>query len=564
MRHEATGEVRFVGGIWTTRVRVLGKRESFDLPTSKTRDDAIERSKLLVTWAHRFKQTEVVRAKAVEALKIIGAASDRSMKDATAAAAELLDGKIPVPEQEKAPTFKEVGEWWTTGEAHKEYPDRVDRTTPEYREENRQRLERVVYPEIGPLPIDHVTREDCDAVMAKLPEGLARQTRRQYAGLMNRILNLAELAGHIQRNPLPRGWLPRVGPRKRFPILFAEEDRALLACADVPLSRRIMYGYLHREGGRKGEARDLQRRDLDLVHRMVNLDQNKTDNARPWPLAPGVAEALEVYFDQRGDVAPESWVFIDENGGQSIDQLAKVVRDDLRRAGLDRHDLFSRGPNKGRFSTHCFRRSFVTRSLALGRNEDFVRQRTGHKSEELLTYRQQARSLAELSLSDVDPLVLAIPELSPLPGIQAALAHLCRPALDTEPLAPASLPQHCPTNSRLGDRLTAGRKILVRSDALTNQQENSGAAENTPNDDGAGQTRTEPSGSPGQSGGKESTDRETTIASLNAMQGEALRAGDTELARVLHEAIGRLLGKPGDAAPVADLAAERAKRGGKG
>ena len=54
--------------------------------------------------------------------------------------------------------------------------------------------------------------------------------------------------------------------------------------------------------------------------------------------------------------------------------------------------------------------NMVTRNLALGRNEDWVRQRTGHKSEELLTYRQAAKSLAELDPAEVDPLALAIPE----------------------------------------------------------------------------------------------------------------------------------------------------------
>lgn len=48
---------------------------------------------------------------------------------------------------------------------------------------------------------------------------------------------------------------------------------------------------------------------------------------------------------------------------------------------------------------------------------------------------------------------------------------------------------------------------------------------------------------------------------LNAELGAALAAGDLEAARVAHEAIGRLLGAPGAAGDVADLAAARARRG---
>src|SRR5204862_1813640 len=157
-----------------------------------------------------------------------------------------------------------------------------DETTEEYRKENGQRLVRVVYPVIGPSRVNRIAREDCDGVMASLPEGLSRSTRRQYAGLMNRILNLAELAGHISRNPLPRGWLPRPSPKKRFPILYPREDRTLLACESVPLCRRVMYAFLHREGSRRGEVGSMQVRDIDLDNRTVSLDVNKTDHARFW------------------------------------------------------------------------------------------------------------------------------------------------------------------------------------------------------------------------------------------------------------------------------------------
>src|SRR5690606_26206795 len=223
-------------------------------------------------------------------------------------------------------------------------------------------------------PIAAVTRADCEDVMRRLPvpkgkTELSRSTRRQYAGLMNRILNLAELAGYVERNPLPRGWLPKPGPKKRFPILYASEDRALLGCAEVPLCLRAYFGFLHREGMRRSEAALLQWRDLDLDHETIALDENKTDHPRWWKLAPGVAAALKTWRDQR-KAGPEDPDFIDENGGAlELQHLANRARDALRTAGLDRPDLFLRGPLKEHFGGHCFRRSFVTRNLARGRNE---------------------------------------------------------------------------------------------------------------------------------------------------------------------------------------------------
>ena len=78
--------------------------------------------------------------------------------------------------------------------------------------------------------------------------------RRQYAGLIYRVLNLAELAGYIERNPLPRAVASKRGRAKRFPILYPNEDTALLACVDIPLCYRMLWGYLHREGSRRNEA----------------------------------------------------------------------------------------------------------------------------------------------------------------------------------------------------------------------------------------------------------------------------------------------------------------------
>jgi integrase len=50
---------------------------------------------------------------------------------------------------------------------------------------------------------------------------------------------------------------------------------------------------------------------------------------------------------------------------------------------------------------HGFRHSFATRALANGKTDDWVRQRTGHTSPELLTYRESARPLEELELGEV-------------------------------------------------------------------------------------------------------------------------------------------------------------------
>jgi hypothetical protein len=64
---------------------------------------------------------------------------------------------------------------------------------------------------------------------------------------------------------------------------------------------------------------------------------------------------------------------------------------------------------------------FATRSLANGKTDDWVRQRTGHTTNELLTYRESAKSLQELHLGELAPLVNAIPELA-----SVAVEHMVR------------------------------------------------------------------------------------------------------------------------------------------
>jgi integrase len=343
---------------------------------------------------------------------------------------EITGGQSrPKAEAKNVTTFRAVGEEWTDGELHERFPDQVDEIAHDI---NKLRIERHIYPVLGDLPIREVTRANCDDVMRRLPETL--KSRRHVAALVNRILNLAELAGYIDRNPLPRGWLPKPLPKKLWAVLYPKEDRALLAAVPsegkpgVPLCYRVLYGFLHREGMRKGEALALRWRDLDLENGVVELDKNKTDHARGWPLDPGVAEALKAWRKLSGNPDGDTLVFVDEAGdGLRAPHIAKLLRDHMQAAGLTRDALFSQGTLRGRFGLHSFRRSFITRSLSLGKGEDWVRRRSGHKSDQLLRYRQHASGLAELALGEVDNLALAIPELAQDMGQRVGQNEPARP-----------------------------------------------------------------------------------------------------------------------------------------
>jgi hypothetical protein len=54
-------------------------------------------------------------------------------------------------------TFHEVGEWWTSGDARRDFPRQVKPISDEHASGCAQRLERAVYPRLGKRPIAELT-----------------------------------------------------------------------------------------------------------------------------------------------------------------------------------------------------------------------------------------------------------------------------------------------------------------------------------------------------------------------------------------------------------------------
>lgn len=185
------------------------------------------------------------------------------------------------------------------------------------------------------------------------------------------------------------------------------------------LVRRVLYGFLNREGCRKEEAAPLLWTDVtldDMEDGLINLDENKTKDPRAWALNPSTAEALRRW---RRAAPASKWIFGVEGGPKTnphpvyVDQLARQLRKDLTLAGVTRHALFEHSAKRQQLRAHDLRATFITISLANGRSEAWVQDRTGHKSSIMInTYRRKARTHAETRLGDLVPMHLAIPELA--------------------------------------------------------------------------------------------------------------------------------------------------------
>ncbi len=348
--------------------------------------------------------------------KVVEAAAnpDAAMLGAIGRAVDgLLAGQLVPAEKVDAKSFAAVARMWTSGELTRLYPDQV----PEKRTAGLDvcRLE-VLGRIVGRVPVASFTVDDAERAMRSLPLDLRPATRRQYAQLIRRVLELSAYPLRlIPSNPLPRLFLPKVRNDLELQVLYPDEEAKLLACVAVPLAYRMTYGFLARMGFRKSEvigdtetdAEPLRWRAFDLERGVVRVARSKTEKPRPVPLDAGVCRAL-VTWKKSKRPSKDAPVF-------AVDlRNAETFREHLREAGvLDRPELFTRARDSLPIRVHDLRATFVTVSLATGRPDSWIRDRTAHRTVSMLDrYRRAARTLEELNAGPLVALDLAIPELA--------------------------------------------------------------------------------------------------------------------------------------------------------
>ena len=82
--------------------------------------------------------------------------------------------------------------------------------------------------------------------------------------------------------------------------------------------------------------------------------------------------------------------------------MADLLRDDLKLAGVTRAELYERSEVRMPIRAHDLRSTFVTLSLAAGRSETWVSDRTGHRSTQMISrYRRAARTADELEIGEL-------------------------------------------------------------------------------------------------------------------------------------------------------------------
>ncbi len=413
MPKKATGHyVRHTNG-YSARVRVGDGRPSFPLAV-RNDDDAAVRAKLLIDMAKRLRGVASEEQIRILLEKAGAARTEKALQEVRVAGDVMASGQATRTTSALAPTFETFAELWTSGDLRKKHPDHV-------REKDSKRdleiLRLHINPKIGTARLPDVTLEHAERVMAGLPPELASRTRRHVAQCMRKVLSLAVYPGrHLAANPIPREWMPKIpkSANKAKACLYPDEDAKLMACTDVLIERRLAYGILAREGMRASELASLKWRDVDLKHGRIRLDKNKTDDPRAWALSPDVARTLN-WWRKRTKAEDGDLVL-----GLELADATKWLRGkhdedpgDLRTAGVTRAELFERSTSRQPLRLHDLRATFVTISLANGKTEQWVTDRTGHRSSQMLSlYTRQARTWAELGMGDLRALDELLPEVA--------------------------------------------------------------------------------------------------------------------------------------------------------
>jgi integrase len=302
------------------------------------------------------------------------------------------------------PTVSQLIDRWTSGAIDAEYPGagRGGRDT-------RGSLLKHCPRELLQKPVATVTTQDAESLkraMGGCAPATIAQTLRNFSRLMTICIYPLRLRTD---HPVPKG-LNRCGKSiRREAFLYPLEEATLLRCEAIPMDRRILYGFLHREGLRTSEALKLRWTSFDLKLGVVTMYAPKTSDPRAWKLHDDVTRALITW---RATGIDRPFSLPDPIHG------ARTFREDLVTAGIDRPELFERSNQRQPIRLHDARGGFVTLALAFGAacatevaaalasgtevrgaTEAWVCARTGHRTSAMLNkYRRTAHHAMDLGL----------------------------------------------------------------------------------------------------------------------------------------------------------------------
>lgn len=310
-------------------------------------------------------------------------------------------------------TVRELGEAWTSGDLLRRFGPVNGLKVKRSARLDRYRLDAYVNKRLGDKRVADVTDADVERVMRELPAKSSAATRLRMHSLLHRFFDLAIMPARLRpegSNPVSRYLRPSKGAAKLFAYLYPTEVLSLLACAAIPLGRRVLYALAAYTGLRKSSLFALVWENVDLSHGTIVSLVSKNELPQLFEIPAGLVALLVRWREACGK--PDRGPVV-ADVGPSPKGLASTLRGDLRTAGVMRDLLFSNAANVEPLRFHDLRATFVTWSKRAGKDDYWITSRTGHVTDAMIErYTRAARVLAELEIDAFPPIGQAIPELA--------------------------------------------------------------------------------------------------------------------------------------------------------
>jgi integrase len=336
------------------------------------------------------KAAELLREAATERTERGFAGFERAMRDIA-----LEAQSAPAPSGPR--TFHDVLDLWLSGELRRRHPQSCKAKGEASVLQTWGMYSKHIRPILGQMPIAEITEEDAQRVVAAVAH-LEQPTRRRYETLVRLVLGFGvHPLKLIQVNPAGhKGFVEPEGAMPMFGYLYPDEEATVNGCPLVAFGDRFAYAFEARNGCRLAELEGATWSDVDLKRGTFSLDENKTDTPRWWSLEADVIEALDIVRSSRPDEVEDNDPIFP---GLDIKHISKRFRKQLITAGVTRATLHTPKGNRRPIRAYDWRATFCTVALASGRDERWVRKRTGHTTSEMLArYVREAESLSELAL----------------------------------------------------------------------------------------------------------------------------------------------------------------------
>lgn len=271
-------------------------------------------------------------------------------------------------------------------------------------DDRRARFRSWVEPEIGTYPIKAVTSADLRRVVKRLDEqiriraafyargaaaagrkpGMSAKTAQNAwsectNGFAEAVSSKLDELRVLDANPAIGVLAPATADDREQAALFPSEVVQLLACEEIPISRRRVYAAAVYTGMRRSELARLEAADVDLEHEVIRVRGTKTAAAkRTIPIEPHLGPLLVMLVAQRPTGALLDVPRADGKGGSS-----DLVKKDLERAKLTRPDLTRDDAEHMPFTFHGLRHTCITHWTVAGRNQLFLLTAGGHTDVEM-------------------------------------------------------------------------------------------------------------------------------------------------------------------------------------